>query len=645
MDVFQFAKELGPVFPTSARKKTPLIGDWEHEATTDEERIREWMRRFPDCNFGFAAGRADVAVIDCDVGKEIRQPDGSIRLVNGEDSLAEFLHGRELPATFTVATPSGGKHFYFRAAGLRSKNRFLPGVDIKSGGGYVVIPGSSTEKGRYTVLNGCAVADMPQWLIDEYGRPQAQETGSGKRGLLTNCGVTPDTPDKVEDVKELMQNWTPAVEGERNDRLYQLARECCKRGVTAETFLLLYPDYGFDSISLDPLEDAHEIRATVGSAYEDLSDFGAESAEARKNIVRMFPDESEDDVVYTDDGPVDGAEAMQMEIPERQWFIDGWLSADKGFSVLYSGRGGAGKSVSIMDLMASLSTGREWFGFPVRRGARCMYVSCEDSQEELCRRWQMRRETAGDVSRGFVSLWGRLAKENLLCEADRNGRLKKSPFFDELRARARTFFGTEGGVLILDTVSDIFGGNENDRGQVSRFVKSCLGKIASDLGVTLIVVGHPAKNAAAGSAYSGSTAWEGAFRCRWELNYAKPDKTDGLLELVLAKGNYRRGGLKITLDNREGRLYRVEAGVQEVLAKDELMRLIDEAYQAGCPFGRAHNSARPIGAASLEDPATEAKMTEKEILRLVDELLAEGRIEAFRTDSGRGLRRTGNDRR
>ena len=290
-------------------------------------------------------------------------------------------------------------------------------------------------------------------------------------------------------------------------------------------------------------------------------------------------------------------------------------------------------------MIASLSTGCDWFGFPVKRGAKCLYVSCEDTQEELFRRWQMRRDRAGSVKDGLVALWSRFSKISLLCEADRNGNLKRAPFFHELKSRARKFFGTEGGVLILDTVSDIFGGNENDRGQVSRFVKGFLGDIASDLGVTLVVVGHPAKNAASGSAYSGSTAWEGAFRCRWELNYQKQDRTDGLLELVLAKGNYRRSGLKITLDNREGRLYRVDGGTAEVILKDEIVRMIHSAYQEGCPFGRAKNSARPIGAAHIKDPFSGEDLAEKEILQVVAELLSERKIEDFRTNKYRGLKK------
>lgn len=59
----------------------------------------------------------------------------------------------------------------------------------------------------------------------------------------------------------------------------------------------------------------------------------------------------------------------------------------------------------------------------------------------------------------------------------------------------------------------------------------------------------------------------------------------------------------------------------------------------GCPFGRAKNSARPIGAAHIKDPFSGEDLAEKEILQVVAELLSERKIEDFRTMHGRGLRK------
>jgi hypothetical protein len=336
---------------------------------------------------------------------------------------------------------------------------------------------------------------------------------------------------------------------------------------------------------------------------------------------------------------MDGAELLKLKVPDRKWFVDGWLSADEGYTVLFSGRGGTGKSALMLDLMVSLAVGEPWCGLEVQRGAKTMYVSCEDPKEELARRWQKRIGTLAGLPSGVTNLWSRIGKDNILCSADRNGRIKPEPFFYEVKDRARSFFGTSGGVLILDTLSDIFNGNENDRSQVSQFVKTYLNRLASDLGVTLIVLAHPAKSSSNSSqGFSGSTAWEGAFRCRWELNYQKADRVDGLLELVHAKGNYRKAGRRITLENREGMFVVVDGAKADDWAKNELLRVITEAYEEGEPFGRGAMSGRPIENVRIKDPITEELMTGAEIKKLISDMLSERLLDDHRTNKKRILR-------
>lgn len=71
---------------------------------------------------------------------------------DGRFSLAmlELEHGG-LPATFTVVTPSLGRHLYFASATpVRSSVEHVgKGIDIRGVGGYVVGPGSSIPAGRY----------------------------------------------------------------------------------------------------------------------------------------------------------------------------------------------------------------------------------------------------------------------------------------------------------------------------------------------------------------------------------------------------------------------------------------------------------------------------------------------------------------
>ena len=640
----EYARQGWPVFPIG-ENKLPAVKKWETVATTDEKQIRDWFEQsfIGGCNFGFCPGRAGIVVIDLDVAKKIKRADGTVVEVDGATSLAEFekAQGQRLPATYTVMTPSGGKHLYFKAEGLRSKNHYLDAVDVKSCGGYVLVPGSGNAKGQYRALpslysSGEDVVPLPDWFAKAYGH---RKTEKEKPVLNYNAHITPDTPDKIDAGRTIIEEWPVASEGERNDQLFQLSRELCKAGVSYQRALELYTEYGLDRIGLDP--DSHEVSATIKSAYGDLSDLGAESEEGRMLTLRLFDELPPEEGIPQKEGSfgVDWTELEGRPVPERRWFIENWLSADEGYTVLYSGRGGTGKSATVIDLMRCLATGEPWCGMPVLRGGKSMLISCEDSEEELTRRVQKRVGLSGKVPKGVIRLVSRLGCDNALCLADRTGRLHVTPFYHELREQAGKFFGLDGGVLILDTVSDVYAGNENDRSQVSQFVKGILNRLGRDLGVTIIVIAHPAKGGAvAGQGFSGSTAWEGAFRCRWELNYRKADQVDGQLELVLAKSNSTKPGQKIVLENRGGIHYVVDSAHVDEEVKGALLSLIADAYAAGNPFGRGATSARPIEAVDLPDPITGDNVPETEIKQLVVKLLAEGRIEAFRTNKLRGLR-------
>lgn len=87
----------------------------------------------------------------------------------GRDGLAEFtaLHG-EPPCTWTVTTPSGGRHLYYRYPAERGpvgQRPVIPGaVDVRAQRGYVLGPGTP----GYTLLDedDAEIADAPDWLVE-----------------------------------------------------------------------------------------------------------------------------------------------------------------------------------------------------------------------------------------------------------------------------------------------------------------------------------------------------------------------------------------------------------------------------------------------------------------------------------------------
>lgn len=154
-----------PVFPLRpGTKRQPAVKDWENRATTDPTRIRRCWEA-DRWNIGLATGPAGLVVVDLDMPKDGEtDPDG-------EAALARLAaeRGGPVPGTYTVTTPSGGRHLYYRCPpGVRLRNtqgRVCTNVDTRSGGGYVVAPGSVTPDGAYELLDETAPVDLPAWLV------------------------------------------------------------------------------------------------------------------------------------------------------------------------------------------------------------------------------------------------------------------------------------------------------------------------------------------------------------------------------------------------------------------------------------------------------------------------------------------------
>lgn len=122
---------------------------------------------------GPGLSRADLTFLESEGASfgvrtgDLRDRDGALFVIDidgpeGEASWARLLeqHG-DLPATYTVATPSGGRHLYFLApAGTRVPNsagKIAPSVDVRGHGGQVVAPGTTIRNYRGTGKPGVYV--------------------------------------------------------------------------------------------------------------------------------------------------------------------------------------------------------------------------------------------------------------------------------------------------------------------------------------------------------------------------------------------------------------------------------------------------------------------------------------------------------
>lgn len=160
-------------------------------ASTEADLIRRaWVAPF---NIGVATGPAGLVGIDCDIAKHgDPQPDGATAIAELADR-----RGGPLPETFTVTTPSGGIHRYYRCPpGVRlssNQKRICPNVDHRAWGGYLVGPGSATVEGGYELADDRDPVDLPAWLVqailERPARPTTASPATGTAGRARRPGA------------------------------------------------------------------------------------------------------------------------------------------------------------------------------------------------------------------------------------------------------------------------------------------------------------------------------------------------------------------------------------------------------------------------------------------------------------------------
>ena len=224
------------VFPVHPRTKVPAVLDWEHRATRDVEQVRRWWRQ-RDWSIGIAAGPSDLLVIDLDPGQGAtthrRRPSPKADRfagqteVHGRDVLVQLAagQGRSLlddAFTYTVATPSGGWHLYFRqpaALGLRnSRGRLGRHIDTRGHGGYVLAAGSrGPGRSTYRVARTAPIAELPEWIATAL-TPPARHTVNGSVAVADVSAYVRAV------VAGECDNVAAAPEGHRHEILLRAAR-------------------------------------------------------------------------------------------------------------------------------------------------------------------------------------------------------------------------------------------------------------------------------------------------------------------------------------------------------------------------------------------------------------------------------------
>lgn len=118
-------------------------------------------------------------------------------------------------------------------------------------------------------------------------------------------------------------------------------------------------------------------------------------------------------------------------------------------------------------------------------------------------------------------------------------------------------------LVVVDTLADTFGGNEIIRNQVRTFINGCLGKLALEIGCTVILLGHPSQaGKASGEGTSGSTAWNNSVRARLYLERPADENADPDERILTnKKQNYGPSAGELRLRWEHGAFQLVESRV------------------------------------------------------------------------------------
>lgn len=270
-----------------------------------------------------------------------------------------------------------------------------------------------------------------------------------------------------------------------------------------------------------------------------------------------------------------------------QFWVDELLPAD--VVTLLGAHGGAGKTTLAIIAAVCCAVGLPFLG-KATKPAKVLLYSAEDDTDLL--RWRL-SVVCQRLNVDPVALAERLtvvdasdSEPVMFVEARRNGVTvgEATAAFKKLIERMAAQ-GTQ--IVILDNASDVYGADENNRGQVRGFIR-LLGKLVRPNHGAVLLLAHVDKLTArtgGSQGYSGSTAWHNSVRSRLFLSNDKDDLT---LEHQKSNRGQRADPMRLIWDRGLPTLAQEVQGANGTLKPlvdqmriNTVLALIDEFYRRG----------------------------------------------------------------
>ena len=322
------------------RDKKPLIQSWaefQYRRPTKDE-VHQWWFELEPVGVAIITGKvSNLVVLDAEKGADVR-------------TLA-------IPQTPTVATGGGGKHYYFKHPGrdIQNATRFMPLMDIRGDGGYVLAPPSLHVSGNnYEWITGLdtTLAEMPEWMDTKL-----QKTTKIQKKPLQTIGEWEAITHGVE-------------EGRRHDAAVRIVGK----------LLAHIPRRDRDSVVL-PLLEAWNERNTPPLPNDELWNIYDDIRE------RHEKGEAVSDVSSKERKLLSVADLLAYKPTTYPFLIDP-LVPHRGISAL-SGHPGVGKSWVMLEIAKSIASGKPLFRkYPTLKG-NVLVVDEESGLDEMWKRAKM----------------------------------------------------------------------------------------------------------------------------------------------------------------------------------------------------------------------------------------------------------------
>jgi len=372
---FDLPKELegSKIFPCMPGSKDPALSyAWQTRATDDAEQVAEWSRSMDNLNWGVACGPSGIFVVDVD-------PNGLDTWAGMQEANPELK--KAVQNSFTVKTPRGGFHHYFKGYGPTTVCAIADGIDTRGGYlddktgklksvGYVVLPGSKTNVGEYTALGG---------VLDYMPEAVRAIVPEKKKGSVLGLARDPakDQGRNVQWARDLLNSYVKegrvSVEGHGgNNTAFQVAASILDKAISPGLAFELIDEMWNPHCS-PPWED-WELERIVDNAakYGEETEGGAKGFEDNQSAFAGFVgydagNDSAPEVPHAQRRRerVQWIDDYAANVADPVWLLPGILPA-RGTAMLF-GASGSYKSFIALDWASCLAHGHrgQWEAPPV----------------------------------------------------------------------------------------------------------------------------------------------------------------------------------------------------------------------------------------------------------------------------------------